>query len=81
MINFKAASVKSTVEIVRAYDVLRAFTLHYGLQRNAAKALGVSPGYVSDLLSGRRDFSEAMLAKLGLRRIVVREKQIVVKTR
>lgn len=34
----------------------------------AAKALGISLPYLSDLLRGRRDFSDDMLARIGLRR-------------
>jgi DNA-binding transcriptional regulator YdaS (Cro superfamily) len=40
-----------------------------GSQRKWAKANGFSPAYVSDVLSGRRDVSENLAAKLGFRRV------------
>ncbi len=43
-----------------------------GSQAAAAAALGIGPSYFSDLLRGRRNVSDSMLRKLGLRRIVVR---------
>ena len=50
---------------------LRALVGQHGTQKAAAKALGVSPAYLGDMLMGRRDISERILAKLGLRRAVV----------
>lgn len=38
-----------------------------GSQLKAARALGLSPQYVNDLLKGRRQFSDAVLDKLGLK--------------
>jgi len=46
-----------------------------GSQQAAAAALGISAQYLNDLLRGRRDASEAILDKLGLRRIIVRAKK------
>lgn len=42
-----------------------------GTQRAVARELGVSDVHVSDMLRGRRPVSDAMLAKMGLRRVVV----------
>ncbi len=53
---------------------LRALVETHGTQRAVAKRLGYSEVYVSDLLAGRRAFSDAMLAKLGLRRTIVAAK-------
>jgi DNA-binding transcriptional regulator YdaS (Cro superfamily) len=50
---------------------LRALIAEQGSQQAAAKRLGVSGAYVNDLLHGRREFSDRMLKKLGLRRVVV----------
>ena len=44
-----------------------------GSQVAAAAALGIGPSYFCDLLRGRRNVSDAVLRKLGLRRIVVRQ--------
>lgn len=48
---------------------LRAACEAAGSQRAWALAHGVSPQYVSDVLAGRRDGGESILAALGLRRI------------
>ena len=42
-----------------------------GTQNAAAKQLGCSAVYLSDLVHRKREFSSQMLAKLGLRRTVV----------
>ena len=52
-------------------EALRKFVALHATQREAALALGIGESYLSDLLLNRRDFSDAMLEKLGLRRIVV----------
>jgi transcriptional regulator with XRE-family HTH domain len=46
----------------------------HGSQKAAATALGISAQYLNDLLQGRRDASDNILEKLGLRRVVVRAK-------
>ena len=46
-----------------------------GSQAAAAQALGIGPSYFCDLLRGRRNVSDAILRKIGLRRIVVRERK------
>lgn len=50
---------------------LQAFVDKYPTQREAAAALKISGAYLSDLLNGRREFSDAILERLALRRIVV----------
>lgn len=50
---------------------LQAFVAKYPTQREAAAALKISGPYLSDLLNGRREFSDAILERLSLRRIVV----------
>ncbi len=45
-----------------------------GTQQNAAARLEIAPSHLGDLLHGRRTFSDAMLAKLGLRRTVIEAK-------
>ncbi len=45
-----------------------------GTQRAAADKLDISQQYLCDLLSGRRPFSEKMLAKLGLESVIVRSR-------
>ena len=50
---------------------LQAFVARFPTQKAAAEALGISNVYVSDLLNGRRDINDKMLAKLGLRRTVI----------
>lgn len=45
-----------------------------GSQKKAAQRLGISPQYLNDILRGRREISEAVAAKYGLRRVVIFEK-------
>jgi len=52
-------------------EALRRFVSKHKTQRAAADALGVSRPYLSDILNGRRDFSDPVLERLGLRRVVV----------
>lgn len=49
----------------------RKFVRRFSTQREAARALGISEPYVTDLIKGRRTFSRTVLAKLGLQQIVV----------
>ena len=50
--------------------------LQVGSQKELAGLLGISPQYLSDLLRGRRQFSERMLNKLSLTRIVVSKRDV-----
>lgn len=59
---------------VDAVARLRTLADQAGSQAALAKELGVTPSHVTDLLRGRRLFSERMLAKLGLRRTVIEAK-------
>jgi len=52
--------------------VLRELAKQAGSQQKLAKRLGYRPAYLSDVLNRRRDVTDKMLAKIGLRRIVVR---------
>ena len=45
-----------------------------GSQASWAKAHGVSPAYLSDVLNGRREPGEAILNALGLTRVAVYQK-------
>lgn len=51
---------------------LKTFVAGHPNQRTAAAALGITQSYLSDLVNGRRDLSDQLLAQLGLRRIVVK---------
>jgi transcriptional regulator with XRE-family HTH domain len=44
---------------------------HHGTQQAAAKALGVSGVYLSDVRRGRREIGQKLLAALGYRRVVM----------
>ena len=59
-----------------AAEALRAVVKSQGTQLAAAKRLGCSEAYVSDLLRGRRGFSDEMLGKLGLRRTIIADKAV-----
>ncbi len=60
------------VKPVDPIEALRAFVATHQTQRQAAAALGISQAYLSDILNERRDVSETVLEKLGLKRIVVK---------
>jgi plasmid maintenance system antidote protein VapI len=57
---------------VEPIDALQRFIEQHGSRKEAADALGVSLPYISDLINGRRDFSQRMLESLGLKQIVVK---------
>lgn len=59
--------------------VLRSMTEELGGQVNVAKQLGISQVYVSDLLNRRRDFSDQMLDRIGLRRTVIKATKVAKK--
>lgn len=58
---------------IDALDRLHKFVEKYPTQKDAAKALGIKPAYLSDLVNMRRDLSGTILAKLGLKRTVVQK--------
>lgn len=58
---------------INALDRLHRFVEKYPTQKEAAKALGIKPAYLSDLVNMRRDLSDTILIKLGLRRMVVQK--------
>lgn len=53
-------------------DALRQYVERYPTQQDAAAALEIHPSYLSALLKGRQGFSESILDKLGLKRVVVK---------
>lgn len=53
-------------------DALQRVVAKAGTQGAAAALLGFKQAYINDLLHGRRQFSEKMLAALGLQRVVVK---------
>lgn len=57
--------------IANPIDVLKLYVQRHETQRAAAERLGVSQAYLSDLLRGHRRFSDPLLSKLGLARVVI----------
>jgi hypothetical protein len=57
---------------VEPLEALERFIAEHGTRREACMALGITPAYLSDILNGRRGFSENILNALGLQRIVVK---------
>jgi len=55
-------------------EALQKFGKRYRTKGEAAKALGVTGGFYSDMLKGYRKIPESILQQLGLRRAVVQEK-------
>ena len=54
-------------------DALRAFVDKHGTQIKAAAAMGITQGYLSDLLRNKRDITDTVLEKIGYKRIVVKK--------
>lgn len=54
-----------------ALAALVALVETHGSQTAVAQRMNVSIPYINDLIHGRRSFSDAMLERLGLRRVVV----------
>lgn len=55
-------------------DVIATEVKAMGEQQIVARALGVSPQYLCDVLNGRREPGAKLLKGLGYRRVVVYEK-------
>jgi transcriptional regulator with XRE-family HTH domain len=53
---------------------LRKVVARYPTQQDAAAALGIAPSYLSDMLAGKRNVSDRILAWIGLRPTVVEGK-------
>lgn len=54
-------------------EVLRRRVAQSPTQTAAARALGVSKAYLSDILNHQRPLGDKMLARLSLKRIVVEQ--------
>lgn len=65
--------MKKKTDPMRA--ALQRLVTKHGTQLAASQALGISAVYMSDLLNGRRDGSVAVLAKLGLERVIVAKRK------
>jgi predicted transcriptional regulator len=60
------------MRIMNPQDVLHDLVERHGSQQAVSRVLGLGQSYISDLLSGRRAASNAVLDKIGLQRIIVR---------
>ncbi len=61
----------SRMATVNPVKALGQYVERFPSQKDAAKALGISPAYLHDLLYARRECSAMILGKLGLARVVV----------
>lgn len=59
------------VSVVDPMPVLRQFVKTFPSQRHAAAKLGISQQYLTDILHGRRDFSDRILQAVGLQRVII----------
>jgi hypothetical protein len=57
--------------IVDPCSRLRRLVRRCGTQRAAAVEMGISTNYLSDLIHGHRVYSDRILKKLDLRRVIV----------
>jgi len=60
------------VKTVNPTEALRRFVDQHGTQTAAAQSLGISGAYLNDMLHGHRNISPRILAKLGLKTVVVK---------
>ena len=60
-------------------EVLKAQVAEAGGQVELAKRFNLSQAYISDLLRGRRGFSDQMLDRIGLRRTVIKATKVAKK--
>jgi len=51
--------------------LLKAFVAKHKTYREAARALGISSGYLNDIVNGRRPPTDSVLAAIKLQRIVI----------
>ncbi len=61
------------METVTPVAALKQFVAEHNTQAEAAEALGIKQAYLSDMLSLRRNISDNILAKLGLKKVFVRK--------
>lgn len=69
IVRFKLCDMANEVNPVGA---LQAFIGMYESQREAADALGVTGAFLSHMLAGKSPVSPKVLARLGLKRVVVK---------
>ena len=62
------------LETVDPLAILHGMVKTLGGQKQLADKLGYKPPYVSDILHGRRNVTDGLLAKIGLKRVIVRGK-------
>src|SRR4051812_5041551 len=53
---------------IQAYAKLRGFIRRHKSEAAAARSLGISRGFLSDVLNGRRPMTPAICERLGLKR-------------
>lgn len=55
----------------QALKIIQQMVRDRGSKVAVAKELDISPGYMADILSGRKAISDAVARKLGYRRVVM----------
>lgn len=55
--------------------ILRALVKRYGSQKALAAELRVAESYLSEVLKGRRPYSDGFLSRLNLKRIIVEKSE------
>jgi hypothetical protein len=51
---------------------LQIYVREFPSQAAAARAMGISRSYLNHILAGRKSFSESILDKIGLKRVLVK---------
>ncbi|HND49868.1 MAG TPA: helix-turn-helix transcriptional regulator [Anaerolineales bacterium] len=63
-----------TISHEDALNLIRSMVKQHGTQTAAARELGITAVYMSDILAGKSAISDNVARKLGYRRVIVFEK-------
>jgi transcriptional regulator with XRE-family HTH domain len=58
--------------------LLKAFVVKHGTYREAARAVGMSSGYLNDIVNGRRAPTDTVLAAIQVKRIITYKRAKIV---
>lgn len=74
--NSYAYSCRMVQPAVMAYDALVEFVAGFSTQKDAARALGVTPAHLTDMLKRRRSITPTTLDRMGYEtRITIERKR------
>lgn len=72
--NYRISKLVEMIGLRTPIQALRAVVAAHQTQQAAARSLRISNTQLSELLRGKRSFSDALLKRLGLERVIVARK-------